>query len=347
MLSGLLPEELANRLGLSPPYRGRQVFSWIHAKGEFAFDRMSNLPASERSRLSRDYSIPECEPTKKICGTESGKVTVRCRDGETVEAVVILHPRSGTQDPRITFCISSQVGCPMRCRFCRTGAMGFRRDLTASQIVDQVLILRDLYGAPSNIVYMGMGEPLLNLGEVYRSIRVLGHAAGLAMSPRRITISTCGIPEGILDLAETMPEIRLAVSLVSAEETVRRDLMPGASRFSLSDLHSALKRYQRTGRRITVEYVLLEGINDTLPAITALEQFCGELSVMVNVIRWNQYDGASSDLHSPSEGAVRKFTADLRERGLNATLRRSKGRGIDGACGLLATSHSDHSGQVE
>lgn len=338
MLSGLLPEELEHELDISPSYRGRQVFSWIHAKGVDNFSHMSNLPVTVRSRLQREYSVRECELYHTLDGTESGKITVRCPDGDIVEAVALFHPRPKSGESRTTFCISSQVGCALGCRFCRTGFMGFRRDLTASQIIDQVLILRDIYGTPSNIVYMGMGEPLLNLGAVGRSIGILGHEAGMAMSPRRITVSTSGIPEGILDLAETMPEIRLAVSIVSAEEQVRRDLMPGASKYSLAAIHSALEQYQRAGRRITTEYVLLEGINDTPSAISALERFCRGLSVMVNVIPWNQYDEASPDLHEPSEESVRRFMTGLRTRGLNATLRRSKGRGIDGACGLLAST---------
>jgi 23S rRNA (adenine2503-C2)-methyltransferase len=260
------------------------------------------------------------------------KLQLTLADGAKTEAV-LLKDGAG----RKTACLSSQAGCAMACVFCKTGALGLRRNLSACEIVDQFLSLNNLSPRISNIVLMGMGEPLLNLEEVRRACAILSHPEGLGFSHRRITLSTSGIPEGILELAEKGPPVRLALSLTTADQALRAELMP-ASR-PLSRIKEALLTFQNAGGgRITLETVLLRHINTRPPDAAALAEFIRGLDAAVNLIPWNPVPGLvfrGRPLREPEAGEVETFGRLLQKSGITVTRRYRRGRGVQGACGQL------------
>jgi 23S rRNA (adenine2503-C2)-methyltransferase len=236
---------------------------------------------------------------------------------------------------RRTACLSTQAGCGMGCAFCRTGLMGLVRNLTAHEIVEQLLHLRRETGDVGNVVFMGMGEPLLNLGQVAAAVGVFAHRDGPGMSLRRITVSTCGIVEGIRRLAEEGPAVRLAVSLVSAVPEIRGRLMPVTRANPLPALREALELYQeRTRRRVTLEVVLIDGLTDRDADAEALIEWKGSLGVMVNLIPWNPVP--EIDFRESPPERVRRFRERLEAARVPVTERLRKGRGVNGACGQLA-----------
>jgi 23S rRNA (adenine2503-C2)-methyltransferase len=250
-----------------------------------------------------------------------------------IEAVLLEDGRG-----RRTACLSTQAGCAMGCVFCKTGALGFRRNLEAAEIVEQFLRLR-AEGEIANIVVMGMGEPLQNLPELRRALEVLCAPEGIGLSPRRITVSTAGIVEGIRDLTAAGPRVRLALSLTAAETGLRERLMPITRTNPLGELKAALVEYQeRWGQRITLETVLLGGLNTREEDAAALAAFARGLDAVVNLIPWNPVEGMRFEgrpLQEPSPGEAAAFQARLEKRGLAVTRRLRKGRGIGGACGQL------------
>lgn len=295
------------------------------------FQDMTNIPGPERERLAR--LMPSLLGTS-VDGQfrdEDGTVKLRIRlpDNVAVETVLLTDIEG-----RKTACISTQVGCPMACSFCKTGTLGFLRNLEAFEIVEQYLHLTRMYGRPSNLVFMGMGEPLLNLPEVRRSVEILSHPDGMGLSLRKITISTCGLVEGIRDLADSGPHVRLAVSLTSAVETTRSQLMPVNRGQGLSALRDALTYYQqKTGDRITLEAVLIGGVNDQHQDIKALVEWSRPLNVQVNLIPWNPVP--ELPYREPSRRAVEDAVALLESAGIPVTRRMRRGRGVLGACGQL------------
>lgn len=329
-LAGLLPHELATELGFDRPFRGMQVFKWI-AGGAQSFQDMTNLPGPERERLAS--LVPSLLGTS-VDGRfrdEDGTVKLKLRlpDGAAVETVLLTDIEG-----RKTACISTQVGCPMACAFCKTGTLGFLRNLEAFEIVEQYLHLTRMFGRPSNLVFMGMGEPLLNLAEVRRSIEILAHPEGIGLSLRKITISTCGIVAGIRDLADSGPHVRLAVSLTSALDAVRSELMPVNRSQGLSELRDALAYYQgKTGDRITLEAVLIGGVNDRPRDLEAVVEWSRSLKVQVNLIPWNPVPDLP--FREPSRKAVEDAVALLESAGIPVTRRMRRGRGVLGACGQL------------
>jgi 23S rRNA (adenine2503-C2)-methyltransferase len=330
-LAGLLPGEIADLLRLDAPYRGAQIFHWIHA-GASSFSAMTDLPAGLRERLAAEALL--CGSTVEArSAAEDGSVKLRIRlvDGHAVEAMTL---EDGTG--RRTACLSTQAGCAMGCAFCRTGLMGLRRNLTEAEMVEQLLhIERGLGAGISTIVFMGMGEPFRNWDAVARTITILRDPAGRGMSPRRITVSTCGIPAGIRRLAGEGPDVKLAVSLVTADEKARRSLMPVARTHGLVELKAALAAYQQARRhRITLEVVLIAGRTDREVDLAALKSFVPPLSVMVNLIPWNP--SPEIDLAEPSAEKVAWYRAGLERAGIPVTERMRKGRGVCGACGQLA-----------
>lgn len=326
--AGLLPNEIAAAFGLSPEFRGRQVFSWV-AKGAASFADMSDLPASERERLSRFELHSSSVDGSYEAQDGSVKLRIRLRDGAAVEAVLL-----SDREERLTACLSVQVGCGMACAFCKTGTLGLLRNLGPDEIVEQLIALARLRGRPSNIVFMGMGEPLHNLENVRRAIAVICHPAGFGLSKRKVTISTCGVVPGILDLAERGPYVRLAVSLTAAENGLRSALMPVNKAWDLSSLREALGKYQeRSGDRITLEAALMAGENDTPEAAEAMADWIGSLDAQVNVIPWNPVAGLP--YREPSRAALEAFQAVLERRGINVVRRARRGRGVSGACGQL------------
>ena len=336
-LPGLFPEEIAERLEL-PKFRGRQIFRWIHAKGATDFAGMTDLSKELRARLEADYAASTLDVADTRVSRASGtrKLLFRLADGETVEAVLLR------DDDRLTLCVSSQVGCPLGCAFCATGAAGFVRDLTASEIVEQVLRLLQgeaLGERTPNIVYMGMGEPFLNYEAVVRSIRLLMHAEGLGIGVRKITVSTVGEAEGIERFAGEDWQVRLSVSLHAANNALRSELVPLNRRYPLGRLHDAFEHYQdATGRRVTFEWVLLEGVNDSVGHAAELVDFARGLNVSVNLIPWNP--AAGLPFRPPPPQRCQAFRDALLGAGIKTTLRREKGGDIEAACGQLRGIHN-------
>lgn len=330
-LAGQLPEELSDSLSLNASFRAKQIFRWIHS-GASDFNAMTNLPKDLRNTLHQRFpSILESSVHSRRTDPDDGsvKLTIRLKDGLFAESVLLIDGRG-----RKTACLSSQVGCAMGCLFCRTGTMGFLRNLSASEIIEQLLMLKASYGDITHIVFMGMGEPLANREAVMKAAQLLHHPEAHNISYRRITLSTCGLADQIRTLHQD-PPIRLAVSLVTAREDLRNTLMPVNRRYPLRELRSSLLAYQRaSGRRITLEYVLIRNCNDTPEDIAALAGFCKGLKVLVNVIPWNPVEGLS--YQEPSPAGTEKFSAALEQLGITVSKRLRKGRGVNGACGQLA-----------
>jgi 23S rRNA (adenine2503-C2)-methyltransferase len=295
---------------------------------------MTDLDKALRERLEADFVLWGSRIAAEL-GDPDGTVKLQLElcDGERVEAVLL----SDGED-RKTACLSTQAGCPAACVFCKTGSLGFSRNLSSGEIAEQFFYLK-ARGDISNIVIMGMGEPLLNLEELRRALKVLFDPHGLGISPRRFTLSTVGIIEGIRDLAANGPPVRLALSLTSAREELRNRLMPIGRANPLPRLKEALRYYQRkTGRRVTLEAVLLGGLNTGKEEAVAMAAFAHGLDAVVNLIPWNPVEGLAFEgqaLREPAPAELRAFTADLESQGLNITLRYRKGRGVAGACGQL------------
>jgi 23S rRNA (adenine2503-C2)-methyltransferase len=348
-LTGLTGEELVSLLAPLAPYKAREVFSWI-SRGAGSFDVMTNLGKGEREELSRRFSLRSTFPGSRLDDPDGTvKLQIVLCDGAGIEAV-LLRDREG----RGTACLSTQAGCPMGCVFCKTGTLGFARNLSAGEIVEQFLHLRELGlkepglgepgpkegGAgenPGNIVIMGMGEPLLNLGELRRALAVIMDPGGMGFSGRRITVSTCGLSQGIRDLTDLGPPVRLALSLTSAREELRKALMPGSEALPL--LKKALLYYQeKTGLRLTLEAALLGGINTGAEEAQAFRHFAQGLDAVVNLIPWNPVEGLrfrDKALREPSPAETEAFVRLLRGEGLKVTRRFRRGRGVRGACGQL------------
>jgi 23S rRNA (adenine2503-C2)-methyltransferase len=351
-ISALLPDELVGALQVAPAYRSKQIFSWIHDRLVFDFADMGNLPAALRRDLAeRAVVIGLREESKLEDADGTVKFRFRLLDGKTIESV-ILQDRRG----RATACLSTQVGCAMGCLFCRTGSLGFSRDLEAGEIVDQFLLLRAFMGAAdcfaaggpdhrnpasrldiSSVVFMGMGEPLANLDNLQRAVDVLIYSG---FSSRRITVSTCGLAEGIRSLGERKLAARLAVSLISADSEVRSRLMPINRTNPLPKLRRALLDYQTVlGKRITLEIVLMAGINDRSEDVQALVCFVqgrgGQqpLKVLINLIPWNPLP--EFPYKKPEAGRIDWFQQRIRQAGIPVTTRISRGSAVCGACGQL------------
>lgn len=327
-------EALVEAMG-QPRYRGRQLFRWVHARRVRDLGVMSDLPRTVRDALRPGFRIgrPSVSKTQRAAdGTR--KLLLRLDDGEEIESVLI------PDEDRLTACISTQVGCPLACRFCVTGLMGMRRNLTAAEIVGEVLALQD-EATPderiSNLVLMGMGEPLLNLTEVERALRILCDADGANFSPRRITLSTAGHVPGIKKLAASDLGVNLAVSLSATTDEVRDQLMPINKRWPIATLLDACRTYPLPRRRrLTVEYVMLDGVNDSVEDATRLVRLLRGIRCKINLIPFN----ATRDLPdrpSPRE-RIEAFRQILCDAHLTATIRESRGQDISAACGMLRTA---------
>jgi 23S rRNA (adenine2503-C2)-methyltransferase len=345
-LSGQPLEELAELLKPLPRFRAAQIFKWISG-GAYGFEEMSNLPQPLRKELAEKFILRPAVAAEKHCGggaADDGsiKLALRFADGVWAEAV-LLTAGSG----RRTVCLSTQAGCQAGCVFCKTGT-GFSRDLSSAEIVEQFFLLekaavetlRTSAARPvSNIVVMGMGEPLLNLAELRRALAVITCKQGIGFSKRRITVSTCGIVRGIEDLAANGPAVRLALSLTTADEDLRRRLMPITASQPLNKVKAALRGFQEQGGgRVTLEAVLLGGINTRVEDARSIAEFSEGLDAVVNLIPWNPVDGLEFEgkaLKPPSTTETEKFTRELEKLGLNVTRRFRRGRGIMGACGQL------------
>jgi 23S rRNA (adenine2503-C2)-methyltransferase len=310
-------------------FRASQIFNWVYKKRTLSFSEMMNLPKALRGELSGLLYFPPMEVVEKQVskdGTE--KFLWKLEDGNQIESVVLRHPR------HVTFCISSQVGCALNCSFCATGAGGFSRNLSTGEIVSQVIHMERAIGGPvNNIVFMGMGEPFLNENSVYKAIDILHDPRGRNLGFRRFTISTAGIPEGIKKLADSGMEIRLSVSLHSAKDVLRSSLMPLNRVHSLDSLREALVYYQqKTGNRITFEYALISGMNDTAGDVAQLIKYLRGIKSFINIIPVNP---VNPDFERPSDQKVADFEEGLRAAGFESAARQEKGTDIDAACGQL------------
>jgi 23S rRNA (adenine2503-C2)-methyltransferase len=317
------------------PFRGNQVYDWLWSKGSHTFEDMTNISKETRQLLEANFVINHIE-VDSLQKSNDGTIknAVKLHDGFIVESVLIPTPK------RTTACVSSQVGCSLDCKFCATSKLKRMRNLNPDEIYDQVVAIdresRLYHGHPlSNIVFMGMGEPLMNYKNVLASIEKITSEEGLGMSPKRITLSTSGVPKMIKKLADDEVKFHLAVSLHSAIQEKREQIMPFAKNFTLEDLKESLEYwYEKTKRRITYEYVVWKGLNDTQEDIEALIRFCSYVPCKVNIIEYNPID--DGDFQQASDAAVDNYLHALEKAKVPATVRRSRGKDIDAACGQLA-----------
>ncbi|WP_411030243.1 23S rRNA (adenine(2503)-C(2))-methyltransferase RlmN [Spongiimicrobium sp. 3-5] len=317
------------------PFRGNQVYEWLWQKSAHSFDAMTNVSKETRQMLTDNFVINHIK-VDQMQRSKDGTIknAVRLHDDLVVESVLI------PTKTRTTACVSSQVGCSLDCKFCATARLKRMRNLNPDEIYDQVVAIdnesRLYFDRPlSNIVFMGMGEPLMNYNNVLKAIDKITSPEGLGMSPKRITVSTSGVPKMIKKMADEQVKFKLAVSLHSAIDEVRTSIMPFNATFSLHDLREALEYwYQMTKSRITYEYVVWEGINDTQEDVDALVAFCGFAPSKVNLIEYNPID---DDMFRQASGsALEMYVATLEKNGIIVTVRRSRGKDIDAACGQLA-----------
>jgi 23S rRNA (adenine2503-C2)-methyltransferase len=334
-LVGLLPSELqdlAVELGASR-YRGRQLATWIYRKGVFDLDAMSDLSRDVRARLAERAVVEVPEPERVTASQDGSRKLVYCfADGSRISSVVM------PDDDRITLCVSTQVGCGFECRFCLTGVMGLERNLTAAEIVGQVLAANRLLAPDqrvTHIVFMGMGEPLANYAALVQTLRILTDMKlGLGYSPRRITVSTVGLVPGIQKLGREDLKVNLAISLHAATDEVRSRLMPVNRSFDLAALMAALKTYPLGHRqRIFFEYVMLDDVNDSPQDAARLAALLRGLKAKVNLIPFNDWEGAG--FRRPPLPRILAFQSILLDAGLTTTVRWSKGEDIGAACGQL------------
>ena len=330
-LFGMTIEELAQlaeSLGM-PRYRGGQIARWLYVQHAERVDQMSNLSRLDRERLGEAAEIrvrPPLECRVSIDGTM--KYTFATDGGDVIESALIPDGR------RRTLCLSSQVGCRVGCRFCATGAMRLRGNLSAGEILNQYRSIPER-GRITNIVYMGMGEPLDNLNAVIESVQLLTAPGGYGLGNRRVTLSTVGKPDPLARFLDRC-DVRLALSLHTPFEQQRRELLPGTRGYSLDELLRLLRERARDdSRRVSFEYVMLHGINDSLEHADGTAQLVTGMNTRVNLIPFHPWPG--NDMQPSSPATIERFRARLERRGVTATVRASRGLDIDAACGLLAT----------
>ncbi len=316
-----------------PAFRANQVRDWVYRKLITDPGAMSNLPGRDRERLSERVVFSDSRLTRDQASADgTHKLLLTWPNGAEAETVMI------PDADRRTACVSSQVGCPVGCRFCASGLNGVKSSLSAHRIVEQVFRL-NLKLAPAgeritNVVFMGMGEPLANYANVMQAIRVLHDPACFNLGARRITISTVGVPPKMRDLAHESLPINLAISLHAPNEPLRRQLIPWAEHFALEDILDAARYYfEKSGREVTLEYILLSGVNDRPEQARELAKVCRTLRANVNLIRYNEVE--SLPYKRPKAHDVVVFQEILRNAGVNAHVRKSRGRDIDAACGQL------------
>jgi len=358
-LTGLTLTEIEELLPALPRFRAGQIFKWI-AKGVNNFDEMTNLPVSFRDELKKNFCLYSSAIDNVIEDGETKKFVFSLKDGAKIESVLLNDGKN-----RLTACLSTQVGCPAGCVFCKTGSLGFKRNLDCAEIIEQFLRLhciakgsheehkgtkstkgggrtsqaKDFGHVIDNIVVMGMGEPLLNLPNLRKAILLLNDKKGINFSLRRITISTCGICEGLYDLAQNGPYVRLALSLTTADETLRQKLMPVTKSNPLDKIKEKLLLFQSNGGgRITLEIPLLKQINTRETDAKSTAAFAKGLDTVVNIIPWNPVAGFEFEgkpLCQPGKRETEDFISLLESYGLKVTMRLHKGREVMGACGQL------------
>ncbi|MGF1482911.1 MAG: 23S rRNA (adenine(2503)-C(2))-methyltransferase RlmN [Opitutales bacterium] len=353
-ITGESLDTLGARLGEwgEKPFRAKQILEWLYKKRIPTAAAMTNLPEALRHCLAEHFDF---EPLKLVLNKRSSDVTdkllLQLRDGALIETVIIRAPQDGVgqERSRKTICISTQVGCAYGCKFCASGLAGWKRDLSAGEIVAQLLAVCALEDARTprakaelasfdNIVVMGMGEPLANYNALLRALTIVNADWGLRFGARRITISTSGVVPKIYQLAEEPIGFRLALSLHGATNEVREQIMPVNKRWPLEALLPAARAFaEKHGRMLTLEFILIEDINDALEQARALSEIARDLHAHVNLIPYNTVNGL--EWKRPSLKRQQTFASILKERGVSVTLRREKGHDIDAACGQLRLQH--------
>ena len=343
-IASLLPQELKDLLAQmgEPAFRAEQIFSWIHQKTVSSYDEMSNLPAALRTKLAEGEPFALPVPTQKqVSADGTVKYLLTLPDGNSVEAVLMSYNYGDS------LCISSQIGCRMGCRFCASTMGGLVRNLTADEMAGEVYaVQKDSGRKVSHIVLMGIGEPLDNLDEVLRFLQIINHPKGQCLSMRNISVSTCGLVPAILSLAEKRLGITLSVSLHAPDDETRSSMMPVNNRYPVAQLIDACREYQkRTGRRISYEYAMVRGVNDTPQMAEKLAFLLKGMGAHINLIPINPVDG--SPYGASDRQAVLAFQKMLQDFGMNATVRRRLGVDISAACGQLrrqAIQEAGHEG---
>ena len=341
-LKSLTVEELKEELkeGGFPAYRAGQLYRWLHVQLAEDPEEMTNLPAKLKQYLSENYTMTRLQVAdrqiSRLDGTQ--KFLFQLPDGETIESVFMKYKFGNS------VCVSSQVGCRMGCRFCASTLDGLRRNLLPGEILEEIYTIHRLTGEKiSHVVVMGTGEPLDNYENLLKFLRMLTDENGQNLSMRNVTVSTCGMVPRIYDLAREKLSITLALSLHATTDERRREIMPIANTYTISECMAACRYYfEETGRRVTFEYSLIKGVNDSLRDAKELAALAGSISAHINLIPVNPV--RERDYEQPDLSAVQAFRAKLEKHGINVSIRRVLGRDIDGACGQLRHRHIEISG---
>lgn len=342
ILKGLTVSELKDFFAAvdEKRFRGEQIFHWLYGHMVENFDDMANIPKYLRKKLNKYCEIKTLKLLESESSPRTGttKYIFETTDNLKVESVIIPDPK------RTTLCISTQVGCPLDCQFCATGLMGYKRNLSPGEIFDQFLLASKLFtkGKISNVVYMGMGEPLLNYSNTLKSLEIIGSEKTTGISTRRITVSTAGIAPKIKELADSGLKVKLALSLHSCFEETRTKLMPITRKYSLNENIEAVRYYaKQTNTRITFEYVLLKDVNDRADDLNALIRLCNSIPCKINVIPFNSLvhmnpKGLSAELRPTTKLKLDEFVQKLRDKDITVIVRYTQGEDIAAACGQLA-----------
>lgn len=329
--------ELVKELG-QPSFRAKQLTQWLYGHHARSYDDMTNLPTELRQQLAEDHPlISGSMINRQVSSDGTRKYVIEFPDGARVETVA-MPSRSTDGSAKLSICFSTQAGCPMECSFCATGKGGFTRNLTIGEIIDQIVIAQtDMELRASSLVAMGQGEPFLNYDNTLEALHIVNSKESLNIGARHITISTCGMVKGIQRLSNEPEQFTLAISLHSAQQNIRNQLMPAMANTPLPELKRALTEYRnKTNRRITFEYIMIKGVNDTDEALKHLSKYCEGMLCHVNLIPINRIP---SSPYQPSDSVtMRKWVDALAKRGVETTIRASRGSDIAGACGQLKNS---------
>ncbi|MBX2976687.1 MAG: 23S rRNA (adenine(2503)-C(2))-methyltransferase RlmN [Ignavibacteriaceae bacterium] len=334
-------KELCEEKGL-PKFRSEQLFNWMYNYLVTDFDEMLNLPKDLRSQFNEEYILNTLELTdsKSSKYDNTRKLIFKTTSNHFIESVIIPDKN------RVTLCVSTQVGCPLDCQFCATGLMGYKKNLTAGEIFDQYGNAQRISGNEiTNIVYMGMGEPLLNFDNTVKSLSIFSEELTKGISLKKITVSTAGIAPKILELAETGLKCKIALSLHSCFDDIRTKIMPINKKYSLKENLDAVAFYaNKTGTRITFEYIMLKGINDRIEDVKALVSLAKKIPSKVNIIPFNSLEhmnpsGFASELQPTSKSKIDEFVDRLRDNNVTVLIRDTQGEDIAAACGQLAIKY--------
>jgi 23S rRNA (adenine2503-C2)-methyltransferase len=344
-LKGLTLDELKNfftKIG-KPRFRGEQLFNWMYNHLALDFDDMSNIPKVLRAELRELSKIMTLTLVDTVTSENNGtkKYIFETEEGNKIESVII------PEEKRTTLCLSTQAGCPLDCKFCATGLMGYKKNLSPGEIFDQYILAAKDYGKDkiTNIVFMGMGEPLLNYNSTLKTLKIFSEELTTGISLKKITISTAGIAPKIRELADSNMKVKLALSLHSCFDEVRDKIMPINIKYNLKQNIDAVRYYaRRTATRITFEYVMLKDINDRDEDISALARLCSEIPSKINVIPFNSLQhmnpaGLSAELESSPKERIDDFVQELRDKNITVMLRNTQGDDIAAACGQLAIKY--------